>query len=134
MRHLSEIAISKPTILVLDDDADVLGSLQFLLETHGFTVRTFRSPAAMLSWAKIHPFDCVVVDYKMPDIDGLEVVSRLRGSGVGVPMILVTGFPDELIFTKAAAAGVREVLLKPLFEDSLVARIREYLRESAPLS
>jgi CheY-like chemotaxis protein len=49
-------------------------------------------------------------------------------------MILVTGFPDKLIFTKAAAAGVREVLLKPLFEDSLVARIREYLRESAPLS
>jgi len=124
---LSAIAIPKPTILVLDDDADVLGSLQFLLETHGFLVCTFRSPAAMLSWAALNAFDCVVVDYKMPDIDGLQVVTQLRRSGIDVPMILVTGFPDELIFAKAAAAGAQDVLLKPLFQDNLVARIQGYL-------
>ena len=125
---MSAIAIPKPTILVLDDDADVLGSLQFLLETHGFVVCTFRNPAAMLSWAALNAFDCVVVDYKMPEIDGLQVVARLRGSGSEVPMILVTGFPDELIFSKAAAAGAQEVLLKPHYQDSLVARIQGYLR------
>jgi two-component system response regulator FixJ len=108
---LPQIVDSKSTILVLDDDVAVLGSLQFLLETHGFAVSTFQSPVAMLDWARVNAFDCVVVDYKMPDFDGLQVAAQLRERGVTAPVILVT--------------GIRQVLLKPHIEDSLVARIQE---------
>jgi two-component system response regulator FixJ len=122
---------SKPTILVLDDDVPVLSSLQFLLETHDFVVRTFRSGAAMLDWLTLNSSDCIVVDYKMPQLDGLQVAAELRARGILTPVILVTGFPDDSIYLKAAAAGIQQVLLKPDLEDSLVARITGFLPVAA---
>ncbi|MBC7583595.1 response regulator [Tardiphaga sp. vice304] len=121
------MSIPKPTILVLDDDVPVLSSLQFLLETHDFAVRTFRSGASMLDWATLHPSDCIVIDYKMPELDGLQVAAQLRARGVATPVILVTGFPDDSIYIKAAAAGIQQVLLKPDLEDSLISRITSML-------
>jgi two-component system response regulator FixJ len=121
------MSIPKPTILVLDDDVPVLSSLQFLLETHDFAVRTFRSGASMLNWATLHPSDCIVIDYKMPELDGLQVAAQLRARGVATPVILVTGFPDDSIYIKAAAAGIQQVLLKPDLEDSLISRITSML-------
>ena len=122
-------ATSRPklTVLVLDDDAPVRSSLQFLLEAHGFGVQAFQNAAALLDWPALGTASCIVVDYKMPDLDGLEVTAKLRSSGVETPVILITGFPDKTIFAKAAAAGVQQVLLKPLIEDSLVARIMDVL-------
>lgn len=121
------MSIPKPTILVLDDDVPVLSSLQFLLETHDFAVRTFRSGASMLDWATLHPSDCIVIDYKMPELDGLQVAAQLRARGVATPVILVTGFPDDSIYIKAAAAGIQQVLLKPDLEESLISRITNML-------
>ena len=126
--HMSNF---KQTILVLDDDVPVLNSLQFLLETHDFAVRTFRSGGAMLDWVTQHPSDCIVVDYKMPELDGLQVATQLRARGISTPVILITGFPDDSIYLKAAAAGIQQVLLKPLFQDSLVARITDILPAAA---
>jgi len=120
-------ANAKPVILVLDDDAAVLGSLQFLLETHGLAVNSFRSPASMLHWAERNSFDCVVLDYKMPDMDGLAVATTLRGRGISAPIILVTGYPDDTIFARAATAGIEQVLLKPNVEGSLIAHIQDRL-------
>jgi two-component system response regulator FixJ len=130
---LTNFAAMKPIILVLDDDVAVLSSLQFLLETHGFGVSIFQSAAAMLDWAERNTFDCVVVDYKMPGIDGLQVAERLREHGTVAPVILVTGFPDDSIFIKASAVGINKVLLKPHIEDSLVASIRGLFPDTACL-
>jgi len=107
-----------------DDDYDVLKSLRFLLETEGFEVRTFRSGSALLGSSTRHGADCLVVDYKMAGIDGLELAHRLRGLDVSTPIVLITGYPDENILTKASSAGVRQVLLKPNLEDSLVESVR----------
>ncbi len=65
-------------ICVVDDDPDVLGSLQFLLETDGFDVRTYKSGAALLGDEASDHADCFVIDYKMPDLNGLDLVRRLR--------------------------------------------------------
>ena len=116
--------ISKPTVYVVDDDADVLGSLRFLLETDGFNVRTFRSGASLLNSVRSTGVDCFVIDYKMPDMNGIDLAGRLRNRDIAAPVILITGYPDENISARAEAAGVRDVLLKPLLEDSLVSRIR----------
>lgn len=115
----------KPLIYVVDDDHDVRTSLCFLLETEGFDVRTFRNAAALLGSATRNRADCLVVDYKMADLDGLELTIRLRRLKVSTPIILITGYPDETIPAKASSAGVRHVLLKPNLEGKLVDCVRE---------
>jgi two-component system, LuxR family, response regulator FixJ len=114
----------KAMIYVVDDDYDVRTSLRFLLETEGFEVRTFRSGSALLGSATRNHADCLVVDYKMAELDGLELVTRLRRLQVSTPIILITGYPDENISAKASSAGVRQVLLKPNLEDKLIDCVR----------
>src|SRR3954469_11432485 len=117
----------KSLIYVVDDDYDVLTSLRFLLETEGFEVRTFRSASALLGCSARSRADCLVVDYKMTGIDGLELANRLRALDVTTPIVLITGYPDENIAMKAASAGVRQVLLKPNLEDSLADCVRRVI-------
>jgi FixJ family two-component response regulator len=128
-RCLKMASSCKPTIYVVDDDAGVLGSLRFLLETDGFAVKTFRSGMALLNAAAPDDIDCLVIDYKMPDINGIDLVGRLRQHHVAAPVILITGYPDENIFVRAAAAGVEHVLQKPLLGDGLVKEIRGAILE-----
>ena len=128
-RHISDSSEIGPPprkslIYVVDDDYDVLKSLRFLLETEGFDVRTFRSGSALLGSSTRRGADCLVVDYKMSGLDGLELAEALRGLDVSTPIILITGYPDENIAAKARSAGVRQVLLKPNLEDSLVECVR----------
>ncbi len=120
---------TKSTVYVVDDDADVLGSLRFLLETDGFNVRTFRNAETLLKTVRSTGVDCFVIDYKMPDMNGIELARRLRNRDIAAPVVLITGYPDENITARAEAAGVRHVLLKPLLEDSLVTRIRGAIQE-----
>jgi FixJ family two-component response regulator len=123
-------AAAKPTVFVVDDDAAVLGSLRFLLETDGFAVRTFRNGTAVLNASGAPGADCYVIDYKMPDINGIELACRLRKSAGGTPVILITGYPDENISARAAAAGVKDVVLKPLLDETLIKRIRRAIQDS----
>ena len=118
-----------PVVYVVDDDLDVLGSLRFLLETDGFDVRTFRSGAALLTGIGTGQVDCLVIDYMMPYMSGIDLAARLRNRDIATPIILITGYPDENIPEKASAAGIRDVLLKPHLEESLVSRIRGAIQE-----
>jgi FixJ family two-component response regulator len=117
-------ARSKSMIYVVDDDFDVLTSLRFLLETEGFDVKTFRSAAALLGSNLRTGADCLVIDYKMPDIDGIELARRLRKLDIATPIVLFTGYPYENIFVKAATARLNHVLLKPHLDESLVGQVR----------
>jgi len=119
----------KPTVYVVDDDAAVLGSLRFLLETDGFVVRTFRNGTALLNDVRSSKADCYVIDYKMPDINGIDLAGRLRKDDGDTPVILITGYPDENISRRAAAAGVKDVILKPLLDENLIKRIRRAIAD-----
>jgi two-component system, LuxR family, response regulator FixJ len=122
----------KSMIYVVDDDYDVRTSLRFLLETEGFDVRTFRSGSALLGSSTRNRADCLVVDYKMAELDGLELATRLRRLQVPTPIILITGYPDENISAKASSAGVRQVLLKPNLEGNLVDCVRNAIDTPSP--
>jgi two-component system response regulator FixJ len=124
---------AKPTVYVVDDDAGVLGSLRFLLETDGFNVRTFRNGASLLNVVRSTDVDCFVIDYKMPDMNGIDLAGRLRNRDIAAPVILITGYPDENIAARAEAAGVRHVMLKPLLDESLVTRIRGVIQAGGPV-
>jgi two-component system, LuxR family, response regulator FixJ len=122
---------SQSTVYVVDDDDAVLGSLRFLLETDGFTVRTFRNATALLNASGAQGADCYVIDYKMPGINGIELAGRLRQSDGETPVILITGYPDGNISARAAAAGVKGVILKPLLDENLVKLIRHAIQDKA---
>jgi len=125
---------ARPVVYVVDDDQGVLGSLRFLLETDGFDVKTFRSGVALLHAVASNSADCFVIDYKMPNMNGIDLVNRLRKRDIAAPIILITGYPDDSIPAKAAVAGVHHVLLKPHLEESLVARIRGAIQEASPVA
>lgn len=117
-------APAKSLVYVVDDDQGVLGSLRFLLETDGFEVRTFRSGPALLDSLHEGRADCIVVDYKMPGMNGVDLAEKLRDLKVKSPVLMITGYPDETISSRAAAVGVRQVVLKPHLEESLAFHIR----------
>jgi FixJ family two-component response regulator len=125
---------TKPIIYVIDDDVGVLGSLRFLLETDGFSVRTFRSGSAALGAPHSGDVDCYVIDYKMPDINGIDLIGQLRSRGIDAPVVLITGYPDKNIAARAEAAGVTHVMRKPLLDDSLIRHIRAAIEEHRPAS
>jgi two-component system response regulator FixJ len=136
LTQLSDAEIGPPPhksmIYVIDDDFDVLKSLRFLLETEGFEVRTFRSGTALLGSRVRNEADCLIVDYKMAGIDGLELAQRLRALDIHTPIVLITGDPDENIAAKARQAGVRQVLKKPHLGESLVASVRNATNPGSP--
>ena len=87
---------------------------------------------AVLNAAPSADIDCFVIDYKMPDMNGIDLVAQLRKRDLAAPVILITGYPDKNIADRAAAAGVKEVLRKPLLDESLIKQIRGAIQEAWP--
>ncbi len=116
------------TVYVADDDPDVLVSLRFLLEAEGFAVKTFADGQALLASSLPDPGDCLVIDYKMTGMNGLELIRRLRDRQVAAPVVLITAYENAA--AKAAASGIRHVVLKPHIEESLIAHVQDALSEA----
>ena len=110
-------------ILLVEDDEAVRTSLQFALELEGFTVDAFRTSAAALAH---RPSSCaaLIVDYWLPDINGLALLARLRAAGVDAPALLITSNPTTLLRTRAKAVGAI-VIEKPLLGDAIIAAVQD---------
>lgn len=121
MPHLSGL------VIVVEDDAAVRNSLKFALEMEGLTVRTFKSGPDLLAQGEFPAEGCLVIDYYMPVMNGLDLVSNLRGRRVNLPVILITARATREMRTSAARAGIRMVLEKPLQDSALIDGIRGVL-------
>jgi FixJ family two-component response regulator len=119
-----------PTVLVVDDDPDVLGSLRFSLEVEGYRVRTYADGEAILSDPLLPDSGCLVVDFHIPGNDGLSVIDSLRARRVEMPAILITSAPPAAVVRRAAAAGV-PIVEKPLLGSTLTDGIRKALTAGA---
>jgi len=114
-----------PVVAVIDDDAAVCESTRFLLETYDFEVRTYLSGADFL---RDNPdVACLIVDYQLPSLNGLALISELRMRGSLVPAIMITATTDPAVERRAAELGIREVLQKPLSNQMLLRAVREEL-------
>lgn len=112
----------KLRVVVVDDDRAVRESLKFALELEGMMVRTHASGPELLACAPAA--DCLVLDYKMPTMDGLAVLAALVARGMRIPTILITAPVTERVRDAADRAGVFSVLEKPLTGDVLLRNIR----------
>jgi two-component system, LuxR family, response regulator FixJ len=113
------------TVLIVDDDAAVRSALKFALEVEGFTVRLYAGPEALLVDADLPCHGCLIIDYRMPIMDGLELIGALRKRHVSMPAILITDRANNELRRLAAKWGVRQVLEKPLSDGALIDSIRQ---------
>jgi len=118
------------TIIIIDDDPQVLRSLCFLLETEGYRVLTFGSAMELLEQPELPSNACLVVDYRMPIMNGIELLKEMREKYPDVPALIITGYPDNSIEPRAAELGIG-VIRKPHLDDALLHGIRELLAEGA---
>jgi FixJ family two-component response regulator len=125
------MALDPSTVLIVDDDAAVRSALKFALEVEGLTVRLYDGPQALLDDADMPPNGCLVVDYRMPVMDGLKLVDALRARNIDLPVILITARANQELRWRAARAGVRQVLEKPLSDSALVECIRSALETNS---
>ena len=95
-------------IYVVDDDEAIRRSLSFLLKTSGFAVQLFEGGMPFLKEAGHLAPGCVLLDVRMPDMDGLEVQRALRGRGVMLPVIIMTGHGDVDMAVQAMKAGASD--------------------------
>ena len=124
--------IVKQVILVVDDDEAVRDSLRSLMESEGFEVRAFSNGHDLLNEASLPAIGCLVVDYHMPAMNGLELVSALRGRGVSIPAVLITSNPTKYVRDRAAAIAVL-VVEKPGLGSYLLDCVHEAFAKRAQL-
>jgi two-component system response regulator FixJ len=108
---------------IVDDEDAIRRSASFMLKTSGYVVETWPSGAAFLKEIRHVPEGCVLLDVRMPEMDGLEVQQALLDRGVMMPVIVLTGHADVSIAVRAMKAGAVDFLEKPFEKAVLIAAI-----------
>ncbi len=115
------------TIALVDDDRNILTSVTIALEAEGFRVRTYTDGAEALRGMIAQPVDLAVLDIKMPRMDGMELLQRLRKTSA-VPVIFLTSKDDEVDEVLGLRMGADDYIKKPFSQRLLIERIRALLR------
>ena len=118
---------SQPAIFIVDDDEAVRGSLEVLLESHGFRVETFDSANALLDSDAPAQVGCLIADIRLPGMDGLALQEELVRRDTRLQVIVVTGFGDVPLAVRAMKSGAIDFLEKPYDEKVLLAAVRRAL-------
>lgn len=111
-------------VVLIEDDAAVREALSFSLEIEGYRVHSFRTGREAASDAAAQTCTCLIVDYGLPDTNGLSLLRRLRRQGISAPAILITTNPSPWLRVRAAADKT-PIVEKPLLNDSLVQAVRQ---------
>jgi two-component system response regulator ChvI len=114
-------------IALVDDDRNILTSVSIALQAEGFVTRVYTDPTVALKAVGENPPDLAVLDIKMPQMDGMELLRRIRESSP-VPVIFLTSKDDELDEALGLAMGADDYIAKPFSQRLLIARIRAILR------
>lgn len=123
-------APAPPCLLLVEDSAALAQSLSRGFHEAGFAVNLANAGRAALRAITERPVDAVVLDLGLPDLDGLEILARIRASGVQVPILVLTARDAVQSRVEALDAGADDYLLKPFAFEELLARIRALLRRA----
>jgi FixJ family two-component response regulator len=119
-----------PIMTVVDDDSAVRAALMFALQAEGYEVRAFADAESLLSECEVAHPGCLIIDYGLPRLNGLELMRRLRDRGVVTPAVLITTLRPG-VRAVAAALGV-PVVEKPLLTDTLMDTVRQLIDADRP--
>lgn len=118
-----------PNIALIDDDKNILASVSIALQAEGFATRIYSDPESALKALSENPADLAVCDIKMPRMDGIELLRRLREKSA-MPFIFLTSKTDELDEALGLAMGADDYISKPFSQRLLIARIKAILRRT----
>ena len=121
---------STPVVFVVDDDVSVRESLELLIRWAGWKSETFASAQEFLSRPIVNAPCCLVLDVKLPDLNGLDLQQRIAGDQSTLPIIFITGHGDVPMTVRAMKAGAVEFLIKPFADDELLNAIRLAIERS----
>lgn len=125
----SALANPRPVVLLVDDDPAVTHAVQFSFDLEGLDVRSYRDAESLLAAGDLPEGGCLILDYHLPGVDGLDLLDRLRAKGVRMPAVLITTNPRPLLRARAATAGV-PIIEKPLLTDALLTAVRGALAQA----
>jgi len=120
-----------PTIALVDDDRNIVTSLRMVLETEGYKIQAYTDGASALDGLSVDPPDLAILDIKMPRMDGMELLRRLR-QRTEMPVIFLTSKEDEIDELFGLKMGADDFIRKPFSQRLLVERVKAILRRSAP--
>jgi FixJ family two-component response regulator len=119
---------NSPLISIVDDDESMRASLDNLMRSAGFRAQTFPSAEAFLGSGRMEGTACLILDVRMPGMNGLDLQDHLVSSGADVPIIFVTSHIDDDVRARALDAGAVTFLYKPFDENELLDAIDSVLR------
>lgn len=123
---------TKGMIYVIDDDDAMRDSLNFLLDSSGYSVTLFDDAQRFMEALPGLAFGCVVSDVRMPGIDGIELLKRMKAQHSPFPILIMTGHGDVPLAVEAMKLGAVDFLEKPFEDDRLVAMIETAIRQAEP--
>lgn len=115
-------------IMVVDDEPSVLESFKMILKIKDYDVATFPDGPSALAQLEKGKFDIAFVDYKLPGIDGLEVLKRIKETDVNVEVIIVTAYQSESSHANAITLGALEYLRKPFLMEEIYELVERGIR------
>lgn len=118
----------KPLVHLVDDDEAIRRSAGFMLKTSGFQVRSYESGVDLLKSAASLEKGCILLDIRMPGMDGLQVQEKLQATGVALPVVIMTGHGDVALAVQAMKAGAVDFIEKPFEKAVLLAALEEGFR------
>ena len=121
----------RPEVTIVDDDAGVRDSLSLLLGLHGYAVRAYASGEALLDAVRHDWRGCLLIDLRMPGMDGLALQAELARRGVALPVIILTAHGDAANARAALKAGAFDFLEKPVDDTLLIEMIQAATRIEA---
>lgn len=114
-------------VALVDDDPAVRHALSFAFETAGIPMVTFADAESALAATQQKDWRCLILDQKLPRMNGLDLLAHLRAAGVTAPSILITTHPSVATRARAGAAGV-EIIEKPLLDNQLALKVLEIIQ------
>ena len=117
----------KNTISVVDDDESTRRSTALLIESFGFQAAGFESAESLLKSSQLHDTSCLIIDVRMPGMNGLQLQSHLAAAGYKIPIIFVTAYDDRELRRRAMQAGAIAFVAKPFTDELLLQAIRSAL-------
>jgi two-component system response regulator FixJ len=122
------MADRRKLVLIVDDDQAVRDALQFALRLEGLCVHVHSGAVSLLADPDLSLAGCVILDDRMPRMDGFALLSNLKARNISLPAIMLTSHATPGVRARADAAGVWKLLEKPLLDDALIDNIRAILR------